>query len=152
MFDENTQFEFKLSNPIKIAKNGMEEECDTLVLHEPTIIHINLLSRMKPIIMKSFYEFVVPLGKQMIGDNADNQDNNIQDSDDDMSEVVNMAINTCQEYEKYQEYFQKLLLTSGICTINDEKFLSGYISQLSLKDYELIIKQYTAKFIFPKDL
>ena len=144
-------FELELANELEYAKDGMPFKSSTLHFYEPTVLNFSILAKMRPLLTKSFYEVFIPLGQKMLAEN--DKPSADTEVDEDNETTVGMILDTCQDFDKYYELFKKLILTKGICLINNEETMKdGYLHKIAIDDLDKIIRQYTTAYIFPKHL
>ena len=140
-----TEFEYKLSSPVKVAKAGQEELCFILTLRAPTAKHRSHLIRIKQGLLKA----IVCLQKNADPNRPEHPDDNKIPSGADLIAILYISD---VDLAGLEDEFRALML-AGITSLGDGIALNvHHMDQMSLEDFEGVFGEYLVNFIMSSSM
>ncbi len=142
-----TEFEYKLSTPVKVAKKGDEELVFKIKLKAPTAKHRAHMIRLK----QGFLKAVISAQNSATIKNARADADTMAEAAEakiDGAAIIGLLYISDIDVAALEEEFRNLLL-AGICEVDEGINLNAHMldSCVSLEDFESIMGEYLANFI-----
>lgn len=142
-----SQFDFELTTPLKYHKDGDSAEARILVLKAPAKKHRKQSIRIKQGFFQAMqYHQANNSSSEKAVEEAKKK---IEAGDETITgqEIMMMLYMSDVDIERFDEAFDKLLLSPGICMVDDAVQLTGPIlDELSEEDTDRLLGEYLENF------
>jgi hypothetical protein len=152
------EFEYTLSSPIKYQFNGEHLETNILYLKAPADVHRKIAPKIAQNVMRAFmaqnenFETKKKDGKKGKKDEEEIQE---KKEGEITKEVIIMLLYSSRVIDivEFKEEFRELLLSAGICSLNNNVYLStGHLQQIDQREIDDLMGDYISNFLLPSVL
>jgi hypothetical protein len=151
------EFEYTLSSPIKYQFNGEHLETNILYLKAPADVHRKIAPKIAQDLMRAFmaqnesFEAKKKEGKKGKKD----EEEELKEEVGITKEAIIMILYSSRVLDivEFKEKFRELLLSNGICSLNNSVYLStGHLQQIDQREIDDLMGDYISNFLLPSVL